>query len=130
MFVFAARRIWAECRDADTILGFGGEVAPDFGGAVVFGRNPAFDVPAVVRDIFRHLPRFDGLAQDVAAGVAVRPSAADPCESRASPDDAEVGLAEAVLTAGAGDAFLQAVGRLMRFADDEDHLEVGQSGPY
>jgi hypothetical protein len=93
---------------------------PFFGGAVKFGRHPAFDVPAIDGQIFWDAAQLDRFARRVAVRVAVGPAAADPGESRAAPHDAKVWFAVAIRAAGARDAFGDCGGCVVSFARDAD----------
>src|SRR5580704_6870507 len=121
MLVFTARRVRPQRRDADSIFDFDCLRVPRVWRAVHFGRTPALDVPAVVRDIFRYAAQLNRLANHASFGVAVGPAAANPCKPRTSPYHAEIWLAEMVYPASARHAFLYRGGRLMCFTKNFYH---------
>src|SRR5713101_10085140 len=100
MLVFASVRIRPKRRDGAPGLALNGAGVPVLWPTVQLRRAPPLDVPAIERQVLRHLPQLDDFADQPPVGVAVFPPAADPGEPRPSPHSAEVGLAVAVRSPG------------------------------
>src|SRR5712692_2606454 len=96
MLVFASVRIRPKRRDGAPGLALNGAGVPVLRPTVQLRRAPPLDVPAIERNILRHLPQLDDFADQPPVGVAVFPPAADPRQAIPAPHGAVVGLAVAV----------------------------------
>lgn len=120
MLVISPRRIRAEGRQREPTFHLRRLCAPRLRRAIRFRREPALDMPALVRKIFGNAPQFHAFSDHVAVRIAIGPAATDPGQPRASPYHAKIRFTEAIQTTSARDALLNPLGSFVRFSEYAD----------
>src|SRR5712692_9592313 len=127
MLVFAARRVRSERRNADPVFALDRLRVPSTGRAIRFRRQPALDVPAVYRRIFRFNPQFNALSYKSTVLVAILEFPADPREAVPAPHCPVIRFPEAIPSPGLFETSRDTFRRLVRLAYNSNHFARGEN---